>query len=471
MGTRRSGASRWTGSRGGRAPAGKVLRIGIIRGPRIVEERLIRAGDPVTVGESTRNTFVLPPSDLPHQHRLFVVKGGRYHLLARDSMRGKLFVDDAVQPLDQVSRSRGTRRGGDTWIPLGPTNRGKVQVDGTTVLFQFVQAPPEPRRIEGGFGPMSFGQLDWVFTAFVAFSLVLNLVGYSYINSRPPLRAVSIDQIQDRFAQVWFTQDPPEEDLDLPLPPDPDGLATKEKKVNPETGEPEPTPGEEDDGDADAGEAEEPTRDQLRDRARAEMSGVGLAPALMGTDGDTRSDLAIRDLMGDPDDLHRDLDSSLDAAGRVAIASIHGEPGMRNLPTGPDSGLDGLTGGRRTSGPVTTGPGRKTQTEVETRLEVLEPEDLPDGDPRPITDVVSRNKGQIKACYDRIIKTYPDVEGRIEVTIVVSADGSVAEVWIVDNSTDSKELASCIQRRIRRWTFPATGEEYEVTYPFNLFAS
>jgi hypothetical protein len=470
MSERRSG-SKHRGRSG--APAGKVLRIGIIRGPRIVEERLIRRGETVTVGESVRNTFVLPGSDLPQQHRLFVARGGRYHLLARSAFGGKLFVDDSVQPLAQVALDRGARRGADTWIPLDPGVRGKVQLAGTTILFQFVQAPPEPRRVEASFSPLAFGQMDWVFTAFVAFSLVLNLVGYSYINSRPPPQSVSIDQINKRFAQVWFTEDPLEDDQELPPPIDDEGLAEVDSTdTRPVPDETDPATDPKDDGsaEADAGGDEELTRDQRRERAREAMEGVGLAPALMGTDGNTRSDLAIRDLVGEPGALQRDLDLALDAAGRVAIAGIGGEPILRNLPTGPD-GLEGLTGGPRTSGPVTTGPGTRTQTEVVTRLELETPQLDPGTDPSGITDVVGKNKGQIKACYDRIIKTTPDIEGRIEVTIVVAEDGSVLEVWLIDNSTDSAELASCIQRRIKRWNFPATGEEYEVSYPFAMFAS
>ncbi len=470
MSKRRSSDTR---RRRGAGPPGKVLRIGIIRGPRIVEERLIRSGEAVTVGESVRNTFVLPGSDLPQQHRLFVFRGGRYHLLARDEFGGKLFVDDNVRPLAEVAVEKGARRGQDTWIPLPPTVRGKVQLAGTTILFQFVQAPPEPRRVEASFSPLGFSQVDWVFSAFVVFSLVLNLVGYSYINSRPPPQSISIDQIDKRFAQVWFTEDPLADDkLSDPLIDDEGLTEVDTPDPDPDPEETDPVTGPEDDGDASTndGGGEEPTRDQLRDQAREAMAGVGLAPALLGTDGDTRSDLAIRDLMGDPADLHGDLDRALDASGRVAIADLSGGPLLRNLPAGPD-GLDGLTGGPRTSGPVTTGPGTRTQTEVVTRLEMETPDLEPGADTKGITDVVGKNKGQIKACYDRIIKTTPDIEGRIEVTILVAEDGTVLQVWINDNTTDSAELGSCIQRRIRRWTFPATGDEYEVTYPFNLFAS
>ena len=480
MSNRRSQHSRGNARRGDGAR--KVLRIGIIRGPRIVEERLIRTGESVTVGESTRNTFVLPGSELPHQHRLFALKGGRYHLVVREPMHGKLFVDDAVQPLEQVVGSLGKRRGQDAWIPLRPSVRGKVQINGTTILFQFVQAPPEPRRIVADFGPLGFSQVDWVFAAFVAFSLVLNLVGYSYIQSQPPPRKASIEHIANNYiVRDFFFPELPEEDD--PLDPldqlAPDGLTDIEVPAE------DPTPGEndrddaEDDGDGEDGDAnaggepdDELTRDQLRDRNRDRMNGVGLAAVLLVTDGETRSDLATRDLMQNPEGLIEDVAGAFAAAGRLKIASVDGDPLLRNpSTTEPGGGLEGLTGGRRRSGPVTVDPGSKGQTEVEPMVELERPDVDPGADAKAITELVGRKKGQIKACYDREIKTTPDLAGRIEVTIVVDPEGAVEEVWIVDNTTGSEELASCMMLRIRRWAFPATGETYEVTYPFSMFAN
>ena len=467
MDTRRSGNTRRHRGRNP-DPRSKVLRIGIIRGPRIVEERLIRSCDPVTVGEDVRNSFVLPPSFLPTHHRLFAHRGGRYHLIVRGAMRGKLFVDDQVQSLARVADSHGTRRGSDTWIPLAPSHRGKIQVENTTILFQFVQAPPEPRRIEASFSPLALGQMDWVFTGFVVFSLLLNLVGYGYINSRPPPHKVSIDQIGDRFAQVWFTQDPPPTE-------DPVLLDGEGPETEIEDGD---TPKDADDALADdstdapsddpADGGPEMTREQLESQRREEIGAV--IAALFGTNGDTSSDMAVRDLMGDTDGFYEDLDASLDASRAVKYASLHGEPGFRDTHTGPMDVEGPSRGLGRSSRGEIDGPG-KGQTQVIPTVEFERPDLEPGTDARGITDVVGKNKGQIKACYERIIKTHPDVAGRVVALILVAEDGTVSEVWIDENTTDSQELGACIQRRIRRWDFPATGNEYEVSYPFNMFSS
>ncbi len=54
----------------------KILRIGIIQNGKIIEERLLRKRDSVTIGQSPRNTFVLPSGALPKSFTIFEMKGG-----------------------------------------------------------------------------------------------------------------------------------------------------------------------------------------------------------------------------------------------------------------------------------------------------------------------------------------------------------------------------------------------------------
>ena len=62
------------------APGGKpkILRIGIIQGGRIVEERLVRRRENITIGQSAKNMFVVPSDVLPRHWLLFEVAGDRY---------------------------------------------------------------------------------------------------------------------------------------------------------------------------------------------------------------------------------------------------------------------------------------------------------------------------------------------------------------------------------------------------------
>ena len=56
----------------------KILRIGIIQGGRIVEERLVRKRENITIGQSAKNMFVVPSDALPRNWLLFQVSGNQY---------------------------------------------------------------------------------------------------------------------------------------------------------------------------------------------------------------------------------------------------------------------------------------------------------------------------------------------------------------------------------------------------------
>ena len=81
---------------GGTPDAAKVLRIGLVIDNKVVHERLIRPGQNVTVGESPRNTFVVPNASLPNRFMLFQAKGGKYSLNITDQMSGKIALDSFI---------------------------------------------------------------------------------------------------------------------------------------------------------------------------------------------------------------------------------------------------------------------------------------------------------------------------------------------------------------------------------------
>ncbi|MFH1437710.1 MAG: energy transducer TonB, partial [Pseudomonadota bacterium] len=82
MGTRKGAPLRTTAARrvapmpASRAAAPRVLRIGVIQGGKIVEEQIARRRENVSIGQSEKNTFVIPHPKLPGKFVLFEVKGG-----------------------------------------------------------------------------------------------------------------------------------------------------------------------------------------------------------------------------------------------------------------------------------------------------------------------------------------------------------------------------------------------------------
>jgi len=103
----------------------KVLRIGIIQAGKIVEERIIRKRETVTVGTSEKNHFVVLGDGIPSRFELFQLVGSDYILNFTDKMSGRVGLPGGVQDLDQMRQGGSARNAGTHWqIKLSDSSRG-----------------------------------------------------------------------------------------------------------------------------------------------------------------------------------------------------------------------------------------------------------------------------------------------------------------------------------------------------------
>ena len=85
--------------------------------------------------------------------------------------------------------------------------------------------------------------------------------------------------------------------------------------------------------------------------------------------------------------------------------------------------------------------------------------------------MVKRGQKAIQACYEKQLKRDDSLAGKVEIEVVISEKGKVSEVLITDDSVGSRELASCIKSRVKRWRFPAP-DDGEVSFVTSfIFAS
>ena len=188
-----------------RAVLGKILRIGIIQSGRIVEERLIPADSAVTVGDHPKCTVVISGTELPSKRfELFANRGGKYCLQFTDKMHGKVAQDSGINTLAGLaSKGKASKKGSWFSFPLSEDNRGKVYVGDYTVLFQFVTPPPQPaRRKSGDFRPFRWEEIDWLFLGVLFVSALLHTAAVIWIESQPPPKEFTIDDIPARFVKL-----------------------------------------------------------------------------------------------------------------------------------------------------------------------------------------------------------------------------------------------------------------------------
>src|SRR5262245_64055747 len=68
----------------------KVLRIGLVQGGRVVEERIIKQRTSVTIGSSEKAMFVITSQAVGAQFKLFELVGSDYYLNFLDGMMGRV---------------------------------------------------------------------------------------------------------------------------------------------------------------------------------------------------------------------------------------------------------------------------------------------------------------------------------------------------------------------------------------------
>jgi len=448
--------------------ADKVLRIGIVKAGKVVQERLIRPGQNVTVGESPKNTFVIPTTSLPKRHVLFQARGDRYALQYVDTMKGRVAYRDGIHPLDKL-RERGdaSRKGGNFVLPLAHKNRGKLVVDDYTILFQFVAAPPESARMVSShdFRPKLLDDDDPVFLGFLALFSAIATVLMIYVYNTDPIDTVPLEALPDRFVDIVIPSDDTPEEVEVQVEEEAEGEKVK-KEEEPKEAEPkEKKP------------KKELTPEQKAAKKAAEMekkkenlaNKSKLLAGIIGTRGANNSGKQVEDVFADGDAGIQDLQQALQGVGGIDVAS-EGTMGSRD---GTDQGGRGdagigdlaqAGGGDWTvgSGPSTKAPtGRANMGSVDTTATG----DVAD----KVREALRKYQGQVKYCYDQRLKENPSINGRIAVDVVVTS-GKVSSVSIAENTTDDKQLETCVTGKVRRWRFDSSVTE-DIFLPFALSPS
>src|SRR5262245_16704254 len=185
--------------------APKILRIGIIQNGKIVEERLVRRRENVTIGQSTKNTFVVPASNaLPRTFTIFELTPAGYALNFSDSMDGRVSLGEQVVALPALRQGKAQKRGELWHLLLNDRSRGKVVIGDVTVLFQFVTPPPvQPRpQLPPSVRSSLMQNLDWMLVAVVAASFLVHFGFVIYLRNIDWPRKPDIEEIPDRFVQM-----------------------------------------------------------------------------------------------------------------------------------------------------------------------------------------------------------------------------------------------------------------------------
>ena len=455
-----------TSQTSGTAAKVRVLRIGIVQGGRIIEERLIRRRENISIGWSSKATFAVPSEALPKQWLLFEITPKGYVVRFADAMDARIAVGNEVISLAQLKQAGRIRQQGTAWLLLlDERSRGKISVGDLTILFQFVTPPPQqprPRLPASVRGSWTTG-LDWVFTVIASVSFVTHLAFIMYLRNVDWPRKPDIEEIPDRFVQMVVKAKPPEP---------PKTQTTKDEKSEDKT--PDKTV-------ASASSAkkapkkeissEEKARIDAERRARLaeQVRNTGILK-LLGARADGSGSIA--DVLG-KGDVDRDQEKAFQGVGGLTVATS--DASLRGVKSGTGgSGKVADIGSLRGSGTIAGGSTGAGATEKRVSGVVKSEAPAVDGelDPALVSKEVRARIGAVKACYERALKRNPNLSGKIKVRWTITAAGTVSGVDIADDSMGDSEVSSCIKQLVARWRFPApAGGSVEVEFPFVFTAS
>lgn len=463
----------------------KILRVGVIQNGRIIEERLMRDRETVSVGQRLKNTFVVPSSAVPQTHELFVSKGGTYTLHVTDKMEGRVQAGDAVYDIAELQKTGKAKKSGSGYvIDIDDRARGKVTAGDVTFLFQFVQPPPLrvlpqlPANMRGGlllFMASVMG-LSGAFLASLVFSFVTQVGAVLWLSYMvpPAPRSTDIGDVPDRFVRVLMDEPEPPEPVETePTEATDDGDQPAEEVEDEPTevveANPEPT---EEAPAENAGQEETRTRDEIREEAREVVrQESALAAFYGGGDDATGPALGFTDAL-----TSRRAEEVL--RNQTALGANAGTGIVSNSGIGTSSGAEGDvrraavdTGGSAVAAAATTERTEEREVaEVRPRIRAQDAQTRGTGrlDADNLNSVLRRRQRDIERCYERALAQDPSLSGRLTIQFTVGADGAVSDARLVDNGLNDS-VGNCVLGRVRRWRFdPPSGGSVMVRRPYLL---
>lgn len=435
------------------APTGpKVLRIGLVQGGRVLEERIIKQRSHVTVGPSEKSMFVISSKNVPANFRLFELINNEYHLTILDGMTGRVALPTGISDLSVLKGQAKRTAQGAYQIRLTEDSRGKVVIGDTTFLFQFVTPPPvQPKPQLPVSVTRGASSIDWPTTMIAAFSFLLHFLAIGSLYSD------WLDPLHDEEVNVAGLVDSVK---NLPAPP-PIEVVSDEV------------------GDAQEGTAKEATKETGGGKGKGASDGkmtAGQAAALsneleqlsMATIGALSSMGTATEgvLEGGNEVALSALDSAAASGAGVsgdALGGLRlGGGGGTITPGAVGSGLGGIgttgQGAGNTVGEVKKVQGPRGTANVAGARPIV-------GSVSNAQAVVAGMRAGFRNCYQRELNNNPEAAGRIDLTITVGPGGEVQSVQAAP-SGNLGSAVGCVRARAAAAQFaPPEGGQAVIQVP------
>ncbi|MEM7433552.1 MAG: AgmX/PglI C-terminal domain-containing protein [Myxococcota bacterium] len=458
----------------GRKSGPKVLRIGLFRDKKIVEERIVRRRETVSIGTAAKNHLILKSGTLPpkleSRFELFQLVGDDYILNFTNDMRGKVALPGGVQRLEHLRETGAARDAGThAQIKLAETSRGNIRIGDFTVFFEFVTAPPItpkpqlPAAVQRGFAK----NIDWTFTTWVIFSYMMFFGTIIYLENADWEVEQASQEVPETLARLVFEApvEPPEVEEEVGDAEEEADAEKPAKDDKPEKRAPDKAAPKEAPGPAPSPVVSAEARARIAEEAAAQAEAMLLGA--LGSDGGALSDvLAGGAVTGNAADV-------LAQASGVGVAT-KSQTGTLRTRTGGGSGQQAGLGSLKAS--KGAGKAAKEGSAVKERavrgnVGLRSGGDVGgsgDFDAALVQRQIKQRIKSITRCYESELRKNPGLAGKVTVTFTIQERGNVTGAKASENTTGSPAVADCVTRTISRFRFNPGPEGGSVTfrYPF-----
>ena len=420
----------------------KVLRIGVVRAGRIVEERVLKERMTVTVGAAETATFVIGAlaAHARPSFKLFERIGDDYWLVAVPGMTGRIAIDDRFVTLDASTAP----------LKLGDDARGKIILGDTTLLFQLVAKPIAQPRPQLPLAVKAGLRNDWTLTFIVAVSFLVHfgLVGSMYSDWTDPIVGDPYDVkgLVDLVSKIPVppVEVPAETALtspDQPKPADKPASATSAATAQTSPG-PRSNAARAPRAPSESTTASDEHAAVLA--ARAQNMNVQILVGMQGgpsvAGAIERSNVPMIDLSG---------------AAERNVGVVRGSGELKTAAGGPiaankKGGLTVLT--NTTSDGTGVVAGHETATAGPTAVANIGVSNA--SMPIPNADAtVAGLRGRFRSCYQTGLLSDATMSGKVVISATIAPNGEVSNADIASMSGLSPAVAQCISGVVRRATF------------------
>ncbi|MRG93232.1 AgmX/PglI C-terminal domain-containing protein [Polyangium spumosum] len=447
------------------APGPKVLRVGVVLGGKVIEERIIKQRTHVTIGPSEKSMFVTPNKNVPPSFRLFELVGDEYALNFLEGMSGRVALKTGVTDLASLKSQAKKVSFGNTQafqVPLSDDARGKIVVGDTTFLFQFVAAPPPqpkpqlPASVRGGF----VQSIDWTTTIIAAFSFLLHFgaVGTIYSDWMDPLVNDEVDVAQILESVRSLPPPPPVEQ-----PKETDTTPTQASTAQAEA--PKPSAGASAAKGAGGGKISDARASAIANElAQLDMQMLG---ALNASGNATAGVLDRGDV---PLGLLDNAAASGAGAGLGGIAGLNlGAAGGGTVRPGAAGGGGLASIGDTQAATAASAQGAVKTVKGPTGSANVGGAAVSGGNVANASSVVAGMAAGFRRCYNRGLQSDPTMKGSVRITAKIGPNGEVLSASPSGGGGLSGEVISCVVARVQSAQFaPPEGGGATVVIPVSF---